>query len=90
MLEIGARINPLLTRTWFLLGCAEMRKERPDWKSARDAFAMCVAIDDEDAESWNNLATVYLRMEGSKNGSVGGLVMFVCGANADGSSCSAG
>jgi len=88
--EIGARINPLLTRTWFLLGWAEIRKERPDWKSARDAIAMCVAIDDEDVESWNNLATVYLRMEDIKNGSVGDLVMFVCGTNADGSSCSAG
>ncbi|KAI9457943.1 TPR-like protein [Lactarius psammicola] len=33
-----------------------------DWEGAREAFARCVTIDDEDAESWNNLASVYLRM----------------------------
>ncbi|KAH7096807.1 TPR-like protein [Auriculariales sp. MPI-PUGE-AT-0066] len=60
-LEAGARINPLIARTWFLLGCAEMRRER--WREARDAFAMCVSVDDEDSESWNNLASVYLRLD---------------------------
>ena len=54
-------INPLLSRPWFILGCAHLRME--NWEGARDAFSRCVAIDDEDAESWNNLATVYLRLD---------------------------
>ncbi|KAI9574328.1 hypothetical protein HD554DRAFT_2011493 [Boletus coccyginus] len=54
-------INPLLSRSWFILGCAYMRME--SWEGARDAFSRCVAIDDEDAESWNNLATIYLRLD---------------------------
>lgn len=54
-------INPLLSRPWFILGCAYIRME--NWEGARDAFSRCVAIDDEDAESWNNLATIYLRLD---------------------------
>ena len=54
-------INPLLSRPWFILGCASIRME--NWEGARDAFSRCVAIDDEDAESWNNLATIYLRLD---------------------------
>lgn len=54
-------INPLLSRQWFVLGCAYTRME--NWEGARDAFSRCVAIDDEDAESWNNLATIYLRLD---------------------------
>lgn len=53
-------IRPLLARSWFILGCAYVRKER--WVEARDAFARCVGLDEEDAESWNNLASVYLRL----------------------------
>ena len=59
-LRRAVAINPLLSRPWFILGCACVREER--WDEARDAFARCVALDDEDAESWNNLASVYLRM----------------------------
>ncbi|KAJ3556322.1 hypothetical protein NM688_g2090 [Phlebia brevispora] len=59
-LRHAVAINPLLTRSWFILGCAYVRKE--DWEGARDAFTRCIAIDDEDGESWNNLASVYLRM----------------------------
>jgi tetratricopeptide (TPR) repeat protein len=53
-------INPLQVRSWFILGCASVRVE--DWAGGRDAFARCVALDEEDGESWNNLASVYLRM----------------------------
>ena len=53
-------INPLLSRSWFILGCACLKIE--DWEEARQAFSRCVTIDDEDAESWSNLASVYLRM----------------------------
>lgn len=59
-LRRAVAINPLMGRTWFLLGCACVREEK--WIDARDAFARCVSIDEDDAESWNNLASVYLRM----------------------------
>jgi tetratricopeptide (TPR) repeat protein len=59
-LKQAVMINPLLARSWFLLGCACMRTE--DWDGARNAFSRCVAIDEEDGESWNNLASMYLRL----------------------------
>lgn len=59
-LKKAIAINPLLSRSWFVLGCACLKIE--DWEEARQAFFRCVTIDDEDAESWNNLASVYLRM----------------------------
>ncbi|KAI8989869.1 TPR-like protein [Trametes punicea] len=59
-LRRAVAINPLLSRSWFILGCACVRQE--DWEGAKDAFVRCVTIDDEDGESWNNLASVYLRM----------------------------
>ena len=54
-------INPLFVWSWFILSCACVCEE--NWEGAREAFAHCVTIDDEDAESWNNLARVYLRMD---------------------------
>ena len=62
-LKKAVAINPLLSRSWFVLGCACLKIE--DWEEARQAFSRCVTIDDEDAESWNNLASVYLRMAGA-------------------------
>ncbi|KAI1795004.1 TPR-like protein [Ganoderma leucocontextum] len=59
-LRQAAAINPLQARTWFVLGCACLREE--DWDGARAAFVRCVSIDDEDGESWSNLASVYMRM----------------------------
>ncbi|KAH9031453.1 TPR-like protein [Lactarius deliciosus] len=59
-LRRAVAINPLYARSWFVLGCACIREQ--DWEGAREAFVRCVTIDDEDAESWNNLASVYLRM----------------------------
>ncbi|PPR06607.1 hypothetical protein CVT24_001714 [Panaeolus cyanescens] len=59
-LNKAVKINPLITRSWFILGCACMRVE--DWEAAKDAFARCVAIDEDDGESWNNLASMYLRI----------------------------
>ncbi|KAG9003220.1 hypothetical protein FRB90_011233 [Tulasnella sp. 427] len=64
-LRQATAINPLLSRTWFLLGCALIRLEK--WEEARDVFSRCVTIDDEDGESWNNLASVYLRMGAAEN-----------------------
>ncbi|KAG8683841.1 hypothetical protein FRC08_014037 [Ceratobasidium sp. 394] len=54
-------MQPLNLRAWFLLGCACVREE--SWEEARDAFARCVGIDEEDGESWNNIASVYMRMD---------------------------
>ncbi|KAF8211759.1 tetratricopeptide repeat domain 27 [Mycena galopus ATCC 62051] len=59
-LKKAVAINPLLSRSWFILGCACMRVE--DWPEAKAAFTRCVAIDEEDAESWSNLASMYMRM----------------------------
>lgn len=59
-LEKAVVINPLLSRSWFVLGCSCLKIE--DLEGARQAFLRCVTIDDEDAESWNNLGSVYLRM----------------------------
>lgn len=64
-LRRATAINPLLVKSWFILGCACVREE--DWKGARDAFVRCVTIDDEDGESWNNLASVYLQMGTAEN-----------------------
>ncbi|KAF8885795.1 hypothetical protein BD779DRAFT_1673513 [Infundibulicybe gibba] len=63
-LKRAVAINPLLSRSWFILGCACMREE--NWEEAKNAFSRCVFIDEEDGESWNNLASMYLRMGAPK------------------------
>ncbi|QRV73325.1 tetratricopeptide repeat domain-containing protein [Ceratobasidium sp. AG-Ba] len=60
-LQKATTLQPLNSRSWFLLGCACVRQE--SWIEARDAFARCVSIDQEDGESWNNIASVYMRMD---------------------------
>lgn len=81
-LRRAVAINPLLGRSWFILGCAYVRVE--DWEGARESFTRCVTLDDEDGESWNNLASVYLRMgearkeveiKDGKDGEVGPLLL---------------
>lgn len=71
-LKRAVAINPLLSRSWFILGCAAMRIE--NWEEAKNAFGRCVAIDEDDGESWSNLASMYLRMgtvrEGNEDASV--------------------
>ena len=64
-LKRAVRIHPLLSRSWYVLGCACMRTE--DWEGARNAFSRCVAIDEDDGESWSNLASVYLRLGTNRN-----------------------
>lgn len=66
--RIALKINPLFGRTWFVLGCCEMRLD--EWAGAQESFGRCVALDDEDAESWSNLASCHLRrgeVEGDKD-----------------------
>ncbi|KAF6748986.1 hypothetical protein DFP72DRAFT_552793 [Ephemerocybe angulata] len=60
-LKRAVKLNPLMPRPWFILGCACMRLE--DWEGAANAFSRCVAIDEEDGESWSNLASMYLRLD---------------------------
>lgn len=60
-LRRAVRINALYTRTWFMLGCSYMRLER--WLEAAASFRQCTALEEEDGESWNNLASCYLRMQ---------------------------
>lgn len=62
-LQRGLRIQPLLSRSWFMLGCAYMRLDsNQGWLEAARCFRRCTSLDDEDSESWNNLASVYLRL----------------------------
>jgi tetratricopeptide (TPR) repeat protein len=65
-LRLAVKINPLLSRSWFILGCTCIRLE--DWDGAKEAFGRCVSIDEEDGESWNNLASIYLHSEDDKVG----------------------
>ncbi|KAJ3368979.1 hypothetical protein GGF31_005940 [Allomyces arbusculus] len=55
------RINPLFDDAWFICGCAALHVE--NWDVAIEAFSRCTALDYENAEAWNNLATVYLRQK---------------------------
>lgn len=57
--DAALKINPLYHRSWFVLGCCGMRLER--WSEAQRAFSRCVALEEDDAESWNNLASCHLR-----------------------------
>lgn len=59
-LRRALKINPLYTRSWFMLGCAYMRLE--SWEEAARCFRRNTNLDDEDGEAWNNLASAYLRL----------------------------
>lgn len=58
--QAALAINPLYAHSWFTLGVCFMRLDR--WTEARDAFRRDVAVNEDDAEGWNNLAAVYLRI----------------------------
>ncbi|KAL9103041.1 MAG: hypothetical protein Q9163_001871 [Psora crenata] len=53
-------VNPQSHSTWFALGCVRLRLE--NWSAAADAFIRAVQIDDNDAESWSNLAVSLLKL----------------------------
>ncbi|WFD38810.1 uncharacterized protein MJAP1_001774 [Malassezia japonica] len=63
-LRRAVRINSLFSRSFFMLGCSYMRLER--WLEAAASFRKCTALEEEDGESWNNLASCYLRMHQSQ------------------------
>ncbi|GAA5942169.1 tetratricopeptide repeat-containing protein EMW1 [Sporobolomyces koalae] len=58
-LRLALAINPLFPRTWFMLGCCEMRLE--DWAGAQESFGRAVGLENDDAQSWSNLASCHLR-----------------------------
>ncbi|KAI9025167.1 hypothetical protein CLU79DRAFT_744373 [Phycomyces nitens] len=53
-------INPLFEGSWYILGCAGMQAEQ--WDVAMRAFQRVVSIDQEQAEAWNNLSSIYIRL----------------------------
>lgn len=59
-LRQAAQLNPLNFKTHFILGCAYVKLE--DWEKARESFQHCVNLEDDDAESWSNLATCWIRI----------------------------
>lgn len=58
--QAALAINPLYAQAWFVLGVSFMRLGR--WSESRDAFKRDVSVNEDDAEGWNNLAAVYLRI----------------------------
>ncbi|RUS15783.1 hypothetical protein BC937DRAFT_92002 [Endogone sp. FLAS-F59071] len=55
----AVRMNPLFEYSWYIMGCAAMQLE--DWDTASAAFVRVVGIDSDNAEAWNNLASVLIR-----------------------------
>ncbi|KAJ1941555.1 hypothetical protein GGF37_003501 [Kickxella alabastrina] len=53
-------LNPLFEQSWYVLGCAALQIS--DWETAVAAFQRTVALDDESAEGWNNLASACMRL----------------------------
>ena len=52
------KVNPQNHAIWFALGCVRLQQE--DWPGAVQAFGRAVQIEDDDAESWSNLAVALL------------------------------
>ena len=65
MPETSCKDPPFIVTFVVCIGCACIRTE--DWEGARNAFSRCVAIDEDDGESWSNLASVYLRLGTNRN-----------------------
>ncbi|CAI6334079.1 unnamed protein product [Periconia digitata] len=57
---LSLKMNPLNHPARFALGCAYLELQR--FKDAVEAFSRCVQLDDEDAESWSNLAAALLHL----------------------------
>ncbi|KAI9302722.1 hypothetical protein BJ944DRAFT_269499 [Cunninghamella echinulata] len=54
-------INPLFESSWFVLGCAAMMID--DWETGARAFQRVVGLDQDNAEGWNNLSSIYMKMD---------------------------
>eukprot|EP00056_Hartaetosiga_gracilis_P008534 m.121986 g.121986 ORF g.121986 m.121986 type:complete len:980 (-) comp12932_c2_seq4:1602-4541(-) len=53
-------LNSFQSSLWFSLGCSAMRVE--DFATATNAFRRRIDLDDNDFESWNNLANGYMKL----------------------------
>lgn len=63
--ELALGINPLFSKTWFLLGCASIQID--DTKKALQAFGRVVTLEPGNGEAWNNIASIYLHEERHKD-----------------------
>ena len=52
------KVNPQNHAIWFALGCVRLQQE--NWPGAVQAFGRAVQVEDNDAESWSNLAVALL------------------------------
>ncbi|CAG8557391.1 10089_t:CDS:1 [Dentiscutata erythropus] len=52
-------VNPIFENAWFVQGCAAMHVE--EWDISLQAFSRAIAIDPDNSEAWNNLASVFLK-----------------------------
>ncbi|OMH84865.1 TPR repeat-containing protein [Zancudomyces culisetae] len=62
--KLALKLNPLFEGSWYTMGCAALQME--DWEQAVQAFQHVVQLDYENAEAWNNLASVYLKTQDKK------------------------
>ncbi|KAK5047862.1 hypothetical protein LTR84_006050 [Exophiala bonariae] len=46
--------------SWFALGCVQLELEA--WQGAVESFTRCVQLDDDDGESWSNMAVALLKL----------------------------
>ncbi|ETI19537.1 hypothetical protein G647_09371 [Cladophialophora carrionii CBS 160.54] len=58
--RLALRISRLDRASWFSLGCIQLELE--EWTSAVESFTRCVQLEDQDAESWSNLAVALLSL----------------------------
>ncbi|KAI4282644.1 MAG: hypothetical protein L6R35_005340, partial [Caloplaca aegaea] len=54
------KVNSLNHSTWFSLGCVRLQLE--DWPGAVEAFARAIQIEEQDAESWSNMAAALIQL----------------------------
>jgi len=57
--DLSLSVNKLNQSSWFALGCALLTVE--NYERASEVFTRCIQLDDQDAESWSNLAAALLR-----------------------------
>ncbi|KAF1811841.1 TPR-like protein [Eremomyces bilateralis CBS 781.70] len=59
--EASVKVAQLHHGSWFNLGCSYL--ELQNWTRAIDCFSRTVQLDDQDAESWSNLAAALIRLD---------------------------
>ncbi|KAF2870450.1 hypothetical protein BDV95DRAFT_60911 [Massariosphaeria phaeospora] len=69
--SLSLKINALNHPAWFALGCAYL--ELQQFVDAVEAFARCVQLDDQDAESYSNLAAALLHVRPKQENGTDGM-----------------